>query len=613
MAEGEDVETHLDLLLRTAEGQSLEEVFLEAKKTFLTEKLSRIQEEIDGRGIPQDQGFLLMVLYLFQFVEREGGSAYREPLLEAFAFTGWPLPRFRPLLEREGLKARAGFLVDLHYESPGPEIRELLVGQLLEAWNLLGLGRDPETENRDLLREKARLYSLIGSPPDRERWALVRRLSEVGGPRLPLALRNIGIVPTEACPSDCRFCLAPWRATVEERRGRALEEGEFQSFADQVIALAERRGLVLTITGGEPFLEMGRVAYILERARSPVELTTSGFWAQTSKKAERRLAQLMRVVGKNRHPRFRFSLQISLDSFHQEPRLVRGKLIENVPLTFVANAVEASQRRFPQLELCLLTKFTRYRDPLPRLLREFEKRGIQWRLREKGYDPDLKVTVPGKEGELVPRPLLLKAYLQLSSPRIPRGARPIFLLYTAVEGIGRAAGMEPFEFPSFTQRTREFLTREQTERLPVIGMEVSDDGTVYPGAHALYSWSIGSLQEETLEEIVLRSEHDPLFLAMAENPGRIRDLGLEADPGLRARLERASSPLVALYEILSLPSRRLYITRRLLMEDPRLPEGLRRELGLLTSKAVLLEEYRRQREEEEKGTEKGRNRGGKER
>ncbi len=545
-------ETHLDLLLKNGR-RSLEERFVEDKAVFLRAKLASLQEAIDRQGINQDIGFLAMVLYTFEFIEREVGPKYADGILASLAFTSWSLDRYRGLLGL-GFDEKVGAAVSTFLEGErerirpdaGPYVEEMV----RKVWTGLGLDRDPKSEFPPLVDEKRRLYKRIGSGPDMERRELVRSLP----PKGKLGLLNIGIIPTELCPNACRFCLAPWKAGAEERN-RELGDGSFRRIADQVIALAGEEGLVLTITGGEPLLEPERVLYILKNARSRVELTTSGFWARDRERTRATLSRLLAAARTNKSPGFSLGLQVSLDAFHQEVVPSEGGLEERIPLANVANIVELT--RAMDMDLCLLTKYTLYLDPFVNLLAELEARGLRGKIVGRHYDPELKVTIPNGTA-MATRPALLKAYLEL-----PAG-RPVFILYTAVEAIGGAALLEPFEYPAFKRRTEEFMAGRSRERLPLTGIEVGDDGNVYPGAHALYSWSLGNVLQEGLRSIYDRLGRDPLIGAMGENPKRIIDMALEQEPGLLEEMRAASSPLVAVYRALEEPERRLYITRRLL-------------------------------------------------
>lgn len=558
-------ETHLEFMMKNSRRKSLRERYIEAKTMFLREVLSEVQADVDRQGINQDIAFLTMMLYVQDFIAREVGREYAEDIYSALAFTGWPFEAYSPLMEAGSLEDKAGkaseLFVELEKDRIRREAQDYIRKEVMRTWGSLGLySRSNWPALADaLVEEKKKLYRRIGSDADLERRRLIKRLAEEGGKKAELQLLNVGIVPTELCPSQCRFCLAPWKSRADERLGRALSDEEFKRMADDAIGFAKKRGLIITLTGGEPVLEMERVLHIISRAETRVELTTSGHWAGSGESVRRVLDALEKAVKDNSSKDFSFSIQLSVDHFHQEvKRGVKGELREGIPVENLANIVEAVLTDY-DLELCLLPKYTRYEDPLVYLFQELEKRGLRPRISRKFFDPRLRVSVQGKDGALVDKPALLKAYIGFESTD-----KEIFLLYTAVEGIGGAKMLEPFEFPAFKARTKEFLEKEESqERFPIIGLEVSDDGNVYPGAHALYSWCLGNLRDTSLEEIARLMEYDPLVIALAENPAAIKNEALKINPGLMKELEKASSPLVALYKILEDDIMRLNITRKL--------------------------------------------------
>ena len=547
-------------MLKNHSRKTLRERYLDAKVTYLTDRLSRIQGEIDKHGINQDIGFLIMMLYVQEFIAKEAGRSYARGIYEGLSFTNWPFNAYEPLLEAEDFGRKAELAAKLFVELEEQRVRKEAEGyigeQVLASWKELGLGSDHAAEVEKLIEERKKLYSRIGSGADLERRRFVWALAEKGARKTELKLMNIGIIPTELCPSECRFCLAPWKSSVEERSGRAMGGEEFRRIAEQAVRFANDRGLIITITGGEPFLELERVLYIISKAKTRVELTTSGYWAANMRTARRVLARVESVVKDNKSKNFSFSLQVSVDFFHQEVvSSGDGKLREAIPVKNLANLVEVMLREC-SLEICLLPKYTRYEDPLVYLLAELERRGLIPRITRKFYNPNLRVSVLGDDGKF-DKPALLKAYLSFDSAK-----KQAFLLYTAVEGIGGASILK-FEYQTFKDRTAEFLEQKKGERFPLMGLEVSDDGNVYPGAHALYSWCLGNLLETTLEEIAASLEYDPLIIALAEHPWKIKNIALEAKPELRGELEKASSPLVAIYKILEDDALRLYITKEL--------------------------------------------------
>lgn len=599
--EAESEETHIEMEIKeTIENESLEDRFVKSKWIFLTKKLSRIQEMIDFEVVNQNVGFLLTILFILHFIEKEVGLKYINRILDRLSSTGLQLNLFLPALKQVNFEDRIKHLIQIYTKNYGG--RELsqtdLTESVLKAWNDFDLHKNWNEEEKRLIEHTKKLYRLIGSKPDKERRELIETLASKGGRKVPLKLHNIGIVPTEICPNYCRFCLTPWKSSLEERIGRNWDEKEVQKNFDQIIEFAADKNLTLTITGGEPFLEVERVLYIIRNAKTPVEVSTSGMWAKDLIEAEDILSKIESEIKRREikaHDKFDFVLQVSLDAFHQEIKLQSdGSLKENVPLSAIINIIELTQSKFTNIKVCLLTKYTSYPDPLARLLLELRKKGWNWIFVRKYYDSRLKVPIMNRENKIVMKTALQKAFLTLNR-MIPMGAfkgKPIFVLYGQIENIGRATLLESFEFPIHQARRDDFIWDEDSrEQFPLSGLEVSDDWSVYPEAYSLFSWSLGNIQEINLWEIYRIAEYDPLFIAMAEAPVKIKNFALEIEPKIMKEFKSASSPMAIVYKILENPWMRLYITKRLIIEDPSYSNELRKELGLNISLEKLKEEY----------------------
>ncbi|NOZ59897.1 MAG: radical SAM protein [Euryarchaeota archaeon] len=555
-------EDHLEFQLKRVDPEeTLEEQFVRQKQTYLFYKLAWIQEFFDRKKLAQELAFLVMMIYIYDFIDRLG-MRFADRILNFLSFTSWPLEKFRPLMGLN-LEAKIALAVAIEYPEKSQEEQEKIVELVTTAYAWLGLGREQEWEVAQVVKRKRWLYSLLNSEPERKRRELIERLREQGGKRAEFRLVNVGIVPTELCPNSCRFCLAAWKASCEERIGRSIEEEEFEVIADEVINFAGERGLIVTVTGGEPFLELERVLYLVRHARSRLDITTSAYWARDVGKAREILSKLSAAARENRNEDFHFTLQVSLDAFHQEVRFERGEFVQNVPIECVLNLLKLTQEEFPEIEVVLLTKLTSYEDPLARLIKLLEKQGMKVRITRKVTQPGVTVNLLDEERRLVTKPALLKAYLEFEGSQ----GKPVLIFYTVVESMGKASALDAFEFPGFREQVRELLKGKGEIKLPLIGIEVSDDGNVYPGAHALYAWSAGNVLEESLEDIFDRLCYDPLLIALAEEPAKIFEIAREVEgERIDAIAAGESSPLAAAYRVLEAPWMRLYITRRLLGE-----------------------------------------------
>ncbi len=584
--------THLDVLIEQASEESLKDRFLKNKIVFLIDRLAKIQEEIDKKNIDQNYGYLAMMLYVFRYIKREVGVDLADDVFKALSFTNWNFDIYRDMLNAKSDEEEIDILAENFIKEEKFNIeKEVLKSIIRDTWRDLMLERDFEfdKEVEKIRNYKKKLYMLLDSDVENERRKIIEFLKEKKVFKVDLKLMNIGIVPTERCVNNCRFCLVDWKPSLEERNV-SISDDDFMKIADEVIRFASKHGLIVTITGGEPFLALDRILYILKKAKTRVDITTSAYWADTKDKASEIISKLIKAAKKNKNPKFWFTLQISLDAFHQEVYRSNGEFKENVPLKNIANIIELSQKKFRELEVVLLTKYTRYQDPIVYLIKELEKRGLKPRITRKIYDKNFKISVY-ENGEFKLYPALMRAYMKLGM------GREILIFYTAVESIGKASILHEFEFPYFKKRVKDFFEGKTQEKLPVIGFEVSDDGNVYPGAHAIFTYKIGNVLDSSLDEIFEFACYDPLIIFLSFDPKKIIDLAVEVEKGLEILKEKASSPFVAVYKILERPSMRLYITKRLI--ETMYPKEILEELKGRFNFENLKKEYYKNKEKED--------------
>jgi len=553
-------ETHIDYLVKEGKVKSPEELYVDYKRSYLYHQLSRIQSQFDRKEFPQSLAYLVMVVFTYHYMDMVGRRELKEFVT---SLTGWDMDKFDSL-SGKSLDEKISLAIDIeHTDLPGEEKTEM-EKVLGAAWQWLNLGKREEEEFQRIEEKKKNLYNQVDSPPEGERREIIEFLREKQAPRAKLNLMNLGIVPTEQCVNNCRFCVAAWKPSREERGSKRNHEKGLAKIVRQATSFAGRHKLILTVTGGEPFLEMEALEKIIAEADSRVDITTSGVWASSRQKTEEILSRVEEARSLNQNPGFHLSLQLSLDAFHQEVfRDEKGNYYQNVPLERLINIVEVIREKFPHLELVLLTKLSNYPDPLNQLILNLKDRGYVVEMKDRCYNHESQVPLVG-EGGVEFRPALVKGYLSISSPGDSREISAM-VFYTVVESMGKALALEGFEYPAFRKQVGEMLRGEFGQPLPILGMEVSDDGNVYPGAHSLYTWSIGNVFQEDLEEIYERLRYDPLARAMEEDPGLIVKYALEAE---ELPLGRESSPLAVVYRCLEKPEVRLFVTKRLLQEMP---------------------------------------------
>lgn len=562
-------ETHLDYLVREDGVKPLEELYLDYRRTYLYHRLAWVQKAFDVKKFPQTLAYLVMVIYSYENMDKYGEYGRVKEFLSSQ--TTWELDKFSEL-RGKSLRKKISMAISIEYPNLSSERKAEIENMVKAAWQWLHLGKDEGEEFGKIKQRKKELYSLIGSKPDRERREIIEILREKDAPRARLELVNVGIVPTERCVNNCRFCLSAWKPS---RRERNLGEGSFEKIACEAVDFAREKNLILTVTGGEPFLEMEKLEFLIKGAGSRLDITTSGVWASSTRKAEEVLERLEDARRSNSNPEFHLSLQLSLDAFHQEVFLdEQGNYYQNVPMENILRVIETAPRKAPGIELVLLTKLSTYPDPLAQLILRLRGKGYTVELKDRLYDEGFKLPLLGQNGVTF-RPALFKAYMEVASSELGVSTS-ILIFYTAVESMGKALALDSFEYPSFRREAEQLLKGDFDQPLPLVGIEISDDGYVYPGAHSLCTWSAGNLLEEGLDEICEKLSYDPLVRVMDSSPGLIVKLARELED---VQLENESSPLAVLYKLLERPEPRLYITKRLLQELPEYA-GLAEELAI---------------------------------
>ncbi len=572
-------DNYVEYMLEREKVKSLEEIYLDYKKSYLYHILAKIQRIFDEKGFHQGLAYLVMIIYTYEYMDMTG---YKEELKDFLRFTGWDLDRYAEL-SGKSLEEKINLAVNIDFSQLSSQEREEIKKMVMAAWKLLGLDKTPEEEIDKVVEEKRKQYFLLESLSEKERRKIVEFLAERNIGETQVNLLNIGIVPTELCPNNCRFCVAAWKASTEQR-GKAVSDEDFRRIADQVLSFAAEKNLIVTVTGGEPFLRLDRLIYLITNARGRLDITTSCIWAESDEKAEEILRKLDEARKNN--PGVHLSLQLSLDAFHQEVfRDELGKLTQNVPLENVLRVVKLAEK-FPEIEFVLLTKLTSYPDPLIQLLLRLKEDGYSFEIRDKLVSTDVELPVI-ENGEFKTLPALLKGYLFIKTPE-QKEIAPIQIFYTVVESMGKALALQEFEFPGFRGDVKELASGDFNKPLPIIGIEVSDDGYVYPGAHALYSWSIGNLLEEDIDTVYKRLCHDPIVKALYTDPKLIVNIVKEVE---EVNFEGISSPVAAIFKLLEKPDLRLYITRRLLQEIPEYAEAVQKLK--IPSKEELLQNYKK--------------------
>lgn len=262
-------------------------------------------------------------------------------------------------------------------------------------------------------------------------------------------LFRLGLIVTYRCNAECRHCF--FEAGPD--RGETMSQHLGKRAIDEAAMLGAEW---VSLTGGEPFLEMELLESLVEYASSKelkTEVVSNGYWAETPEIAERILSSL-KDLGLD-------VLNLTIDDFHQE----------FVAMETVREAYKAAQEL--GLKVVIMTTTSKdnaiTRETIPKLL------------------DDTEIQIIGESRIHDPHALLIETPITPAG----RGANISELEYTLIPSV----------------RCREALTD--------IGIEPT--GEVYPCRGPLASKVIlGNINEASLSTILDEAWKDPFYSSLRE-------------------------------------------------------------------------------------------------
>ena len=154
-------------------------------------------------------------------------------------------------------------------------------------------------------------------------------------PSDPPFMRNVGLLMTYHCQAACTHCII--RAGPNRHEEVTIEDA--RNWISQIASYRNRYVCVLSLTGGEPFLNVKLLKEVMEFADAAnlyISITTNGAWAISRQYALGLLRDLPRIC----------FLSISTDLYHQK----------YIPFETVKNAVWAAQECNIPFYLSLITE-----------------------------------------------------------------------------------------------------------------------------------------------------------------------------------------------------------------------------------------------------------------
>jgi uncharacterized protein YbgA (DUF1722 family) len=261
-------------------------------------------------------------------------------------------------------------------------------------------------------------------------------------------------------------------------------------------------------------------------------------------------------------------LQISFDEFHQEVVVNRqGELNERIPVTKIANIVEAAPKYKDEIQLCLLHKQGHLnfsmelfqKGVFARLVNELGRRGQQVQVLSSAPSSRLKRNPLNPEQ---PAPLIKDATFVLT--KYPDAH--MLLTSTTIDAYGRANMMELHEAVNERDLLKQMLAGGGT------GGETFDKDLMFwfNGWATLFSavhMCLGNVIEDGMETIRKRQLKDPLSNALNRFDLRLLDYYRELRDDLDSIIERSTSPHHLFHTITEDGAMRLHMTRRLITDS----------------------------------------------
>ncbi len=410
---------------------------------------------------------------------------------------------------------------------------------------------------KDLARQEKERYADMLAMEDRERLALVDQLPDTQ----PLtSFAKLGIIPAMGCPQTCRHCMFIFRPLMKN--------------TDDPAALYEMINELTTsvlFTGGDLTKHLHHFYAAIESMQNVTTfaILLNGDFADSREITKSVLEKMAAAIRRRpvTWPKARVMLQISFDEFHQEVVVDRkGELSERIPVTKIANIVEAAPKFHDEIQLCLLHKqgYLNFSMELfqkgvfARLVKELGRRGHQVQVLSSAPSARLKRNPLNPE---TPAPLIKDATFVLA--KYPDAH--LLLTSTTIDAYGRANMMELHEAVNERDLLKQLLAGEGA------GGETFDKDLMlwFNGWATLFSAvhvCLGNVFEDGMETVRKRQQKDPLSNALNRFDLRLLDYYREQRDDLDEIIERSTSPHHLFHSITEEGAMRLHMTQRLIAD-----------------------------------------------
>jgi hypothetical protein len=425
-------------------------------------------------------------------------------------------------------------------------------------WDSLNLfGQSFSAGYKDLAKQEKERYADMLGEEDRERLALVDLLPDVE-PLVPFD--KLGIIPAMGCPQTCRHCMFIFRPLMKNTDDPAPLYQMIDELTTSVL-----------FTGGDLTKQLGHFYTAISSMKNVVTfaILLNGDFADSRDVTNTIMGKMAAAIRQRSMTwsKAKVMLQISFDEFHQEVVVDRqGDLNERIPVTKIANIIEAAPKYGDEIQVCLLHKQTHLnfsmelfkKGVFARLVNELGRRGQQVQVLSSAPSSRLKRNPLNPE---TPTPLIKDATFILSKhPDVH-----MLLTSTTIDAYGRANMMELCEAVNERDLLKQMLAGNGT------GGETFDKDLMFwfNGWATLFSAvhvCLGNVFEDSMETIRKRQLKDPLSNALNCFDLRLLEFYREHQDDLDSIIERSTSPHHLFHTITEDSAMRLHMTNRLIME-----------------------------------------------
>jgi hypothetical protein len=517
----------------------------------------------------ENLSFLMSYVYAWSWLQQNVHSDYQSEVLTAFG--KGPQAFLMDMLLQSNTRAefiRSYLDYWLDYQGQAQLQQHLVLRMLQEkttaeladyiefVWDSLHLFKKTFAVGyKDLAKQEKDRYGEMLGPEDRERLQLVDQLPDTK----PLgSFSKLGIIPAMGCPQTCRHCMFIFRPLMKNTEDPA-----------QLYQMVDALTTSVLFTGGDLSKQLDHFYAAIASMKNVTTfaILLNGDFADSREITQQVLGKMAAAVRQRllTWPKAKVMLQISFDEFHQEVVVDRkGELSERIPVTKIANIVEAAPKFKDEIQLCLLHKQGHLnfsmelfeKGVFARLVRELGRRGQQVQVLSSAPSSRLKRNPLRPES---PAPLIKDATFVLAKyPEVH-----MLLTSTTIDAYGRANMMELHEAVNERDLLQQMLAGEGT------GGETFDKDLMlwFNGWATLFSavhMCLGNFYEEGLDTIRKRQLKDPLSNALNAFDLSLLDYYRELRDDLDNIIERSTSPHHLFHTITEDGAMRLHMTKRLI-------------------------------------------------